>query len=211
MDIASLDDSTLALYSTTTTETTGDGGYLISYNGSGGTTYQSATVKCKRVWSIRTKTNGAWVKLWRYGQQQSFCWKTTTNRISSLYGWRDFHEVYGPGWEWVSRARYTNGFNLPKWNFETRVEGHIKFCILGYGCLAHKYPWVTIGVYGNGGWSHAKGGFSAMRQAIRSHPVWTILAALVVLFVLYLFLSGVFLSGSSDDDGEAALVLVGVA
>jgi hypothetical protein len=109
---------------------------------------------CKRVWAARVYRNVFGVVLWKYYQQQAFCYNGA--RITSLYDWRRWPVVNSPGWDFrghIGRAR-TGGAGT--WHYGTWTQGHFAFCTAW--CAAHLYPWVDIDVYGNGGWSHRTGG-----------------------------------------------------
>jgi hypothetical protein len=109
---------------------------------------------CKRVWAARVYRNLLGIPLWKYFQQQAFCYNGS--RITSLYDYRRWAEVYAPGWDFRRHiARSTTG-GAGTWHYGTWTQGHFALCAAW--CAQHKYPWVDIDVYGNGGWSHRTGG-----------------------------------------------------
>jgi hypothetical protein len=109
---------------------------------------------CKRVWAARVYRNLFGVALWRYFQQQGFCYNGT--RITSLYDWRRWAEVYAPVWDFVGHIGRATVGRAGTWHYGTWTQGKFKLC--AQVCIDTKLPWVDIDVYGNGGWSHKTGG-----------------------------------------------------
>jgi hypothetical protein len=110
--------------------------------------------ECKRVWAGRVYRNFVGMVLWRYRQQQGFCYNGS--RITSLYDWRRWAEVYAAGWDFKGHiGRATTG-GAGTWHYGTWTQG--KFSLCWQWCVDTKLPWVDIDVYGNGGWSHKTGG-----------------------------------------------------
>jgi hypothetical protein len=40
------------------------------------------------------------------------------------------------------------------WQYTTRIQRHLEYCIAKYGCYADTYPWAHFKIYGNGTWSY---------------------------------------------------------
>lgn len=38
------------------------------------------------------------------------------------------------------------------WTYNSRIERHLEYCVVKYGCYADTYPWAQFKVYGNGTW-----------------------------------------------------------
>jgi hypothetical protein len=109
---------------------------------------------CKRVWAARVYRNLFGVALWRYYQQQGFCYNGTT--ITSLYDWRRWAEVYAPVWDFKGHIGRTTVGRAGTWHYGTWTQGKFRLC--AQICVETKLPWVDLDVYGNGGWSHKTGG-----------------------------------------------------
>jgi hypothetical protein len=110
--------------------------------------------RCKRVWVARVHRNIFGVALWRYYQQQGFCYNGT--KITSLYDWRRWAEVYSGGWDFKGHIGRAITGRAGTWHYGTWTQG--KFSLCWQWCVDTKLPWVDIDVYGNGGWSHKTGG-----------------------------------------------------
>ena len=109
---------------------------------------------CKRVWAARVHRNVFGAVLWKYFQQQAFCYSRGV--ITSLYDWRRWPHVYMAGWDFKGHiGRRTTG-RAGTWHYGTWTQG--KFALCAAWCVGSKYPWVDIDVYGNGGWSYDTGG-----------------------------------------------------
>jgi hypothetical protein len=109
---------------------------------------------CKRVWAARVYRNIVGIVMWKYLQQQAFCYNGS--RITSLFDYRRWAHVAAPGWDFRGHiGRATTGA-AGTWHYGTWTQGHFALCAAW--CVEHKYPWVDIDVYGNGGWSHKTGG-----------------------------------------------------
>jgi hypothetical protein len=109
---------------------------------------------CKRVWAGRVYRNIFGMALWRYRQQQGFCYNGT--RITSLYDWRRWAEVYAAGWDFKGHIGRAITGAAGTWHYGTWTQGKFQLCF--QWCVDTKLPWVDIDVYGNGGWSHRTGG-----------------------------------------------------
>lgn len=110
--------------------------------------------RCKRVWAARVYRNIFGTVLWRYVQQQAFCYDG--RRITSLYDWRRWPEIYAYGWRFKGHiARFVSG-RAGTWHYGTWTQG--KFALCAAWCVREKLPWVDLDVYGNGGWSYKTGG-----------------------------------------------------
>jgi hypothetical protein len=110
--------------------------------------------RCKRVWAARVLRNIFGTALWRYYQQQGFCYDGI--RITSLYDWRRWAEVYVSGWDFVGHVDRRITGRSGTWHYGTWTQGKFRLCF--QFCVDTKLPWVDIDVYGNGGWSHKTGG-----------------------------------------------------
>lgn len=115
---------------------------------------ETGLVRCKRVWAARVYRNVFGIVLWKYYQQQAFCYNGS--RITSLYDWRRWPHVNAPGWDFKGHIGRTRSGGAGTWHYGTWTQGHFAFCAAW--CAAHLYPWVDLDVYGNGGWSHRTGG-----------------------------------------------------
>ena len=133
---------------------TGETADVPESGGSGAVELDAAATGCKRVWAARVLRNMFGAAMWRYYQQQGFCYNGA--RITSLYDWRRWAEVYVPAWDFVGHvARSTTG-RAGTWHYGTWTQGKFRLCF--EFCAATKLPWVDLDVYGNGGWSNKTGG-----------------------------------------------------
>jgi hypothetical protein len=110
--------------------------------------------RCKRVWAARVFRNFLGIVLWKYFQQQGFCYNGS--KITSLYDWRRWPEVYSAGWDFKGHIGRSKTGGVGRWHYGTWTQGEFALCAAW--CLGEKHPWVDIDVYGNGGWSHKTGG-----------------------------------------------------
>jgi hypothetical protein len=110
--------------------------------------------RCKRVWAARVYRNIFGTVLWKYFQQQAFCYNGV--RVTSLYDWRRWPELRAPGWSFKGHiARAVTG-RAGSWHYGTWTQGRFRLCWAW--CIEERLPWVDLDVYGNGAWSHRTGG-----------------------------------------------------
>lgn len=110
--------------------------------------------RCKRVWAARVYRNLFGTVLWKYFQQQAFCYNGV--RVTSLYDWRRWPDLRAPGWSFKGHiARAVTG-RAGSWHYGTWTQGRFRLCWAW--CIEERLPWVDLDVYGNGAWSHRTGG-----------------------------------------------------
>ena len=112
------------------------------------------TSRCKRVWAARVYRNAFGTVLWKYFQQQAFCYNGA--RVTSLYDWRRWAEVRAPGWRFRGHVARAVAGRAGSWHYGTWTQGRFTLCWAW--CVEEKLPWVDLDVYGNGAWSHRTGG-----------------------------------------------------
>jgi hypothetical protein len=110
--------------------------------------------RCKRVWAARVYRNIYGSVVWKYFQQQGFCYDGV--RVTSLFDWRRWPEQYSPAWQFKGHlARSRTGW-AGRWHYGTWTQGKFALCLAW--CIFAQYPWVDLDVYGNGAWTHKTGG-----------------------------------------------------
>ena len=93
-------------------------------------------------------------KLWAYFQRLDWCGDGYYIYWHARYRWG---EVYFPGWSFEGHiGNNTSGGNgYHSWTAWT--QGH--FCLAKYfSCVQNAYPWISMTVYGGGGYTWSAGG-----------------------------------------------------
>jgi hypothetical protein len=102
----------------------------------------------------RYATNIFGSKLWAYFQRIDWCGDGYYVTWHQRYRWG---ETYWPGWSFKGHiGNSVSGGNWYHW-YTAWTQGH--FCLISYlSCVQDRYPWVSMTVYGGGGYTWSTGG-----------------------------------------------------
>lgn len=50
----------------------------------------------------------------------------------------------------VREITASSQFGVGTWKYVTRLQRHLEYCVVQYGCYADTYPWARFKIYGNG-------------------------------------------------------------
>jgi hypothetical protein len=115
---------------------------------------QAAQGRCRTRWAARKQHNVIGGLQWSYYEQVRWCWNG-----SAVTQFRRDRWVGGTGYGWSFDGHvYSNCVNetcpgmVGGWLEYAATEGDFHVClgIIGINFCRHKYPWITITVYGNG-------------------------------------------------------------
>jgi hypothetical protein len=111
---------------------------------------RTAWIGCRTVWAYRGYDNWLGMTLLRYYEQVSWC----SNGFSIYsYGRDRWPETH---YNWQFDGHIGSSITGGSYAKSAWTQGSFSFC-LGT-CYDHKYPWVTINVNADGGWSYGTGG-----------------------------------------------------
>jgi hypothetical protein len=115
---------------------------------------QAGQGRCRTRWAARKQHNVFGGLQWSYYEQVRWCWNG-----SAVTQFRRDRWVGGTGyaWGWDGHV-YSNCVAetcpgmVGSWAEYAATQGHFHVCLgmLGISLCRHKYPWITITVYGNG-------------------------------------------------------------
>jgi hypothetical protein len=115
----------------------------------------AAAGRCRTRWALRYSNNLVGLRQWEYYEQVRWCW----NGSIVTQFWRD-RWVGTTAWGWgfdghvSSNCIYEHCYpgRTGHWSEYANTEGHFHVCLgmIGINYCRHRYPWVTITVYGNG-------------------------------------------------------------
>lgn len=114
----------------------------------------SATSSCKTVSGHHRMPSTAGFTLYRFHHGASFCYNGST--VTSLYNRRSWLTDVDPTIEYQGIvSNWTTGVNTSL--ARSFMQGHMRHCVLKYGCYANSYPWVQLNLYGNGSATYTNG------------------------------------------------------
>lgn len=108
----------------------------------------SLSTYCTTVHREATAYSLLGAKMYSYAMDKYFCFNSSTVfniNVNTYLAYSDgIHSYVGN----VSSSDYYKNSNTSHYSFR---QGHIRKCVLTYGCIADLYPWIKIEVFRNGG------------------------------------------------------------
>ena len=104
---------------------------------------------CKSYWVDYSYYSLLGSKIYTWEKFVTACYNgSVVTSINERYDWLPYRQTMITVKERTLDDQSVRG----SWQYSSRIERHLEYCVAKYGCYADTYPWAQFKIYGNGTW-----------------------------------------------------------
>ena len=115
-------------------------------------TLSAAVSTCKAYWVNYSYYSLLGSKIYTWQKYVSLCYNgSVVTSVNERYDWLPYRQSMVIVRERTIDEQSGKG----TWQYSTRIERHLEYCVAKYGCYADTYPWGQMKINGNGQWTYS--------------------------------------------------------